>query len=156
MAEEWRDIDDFPGYQVSSEGRVRSLSREVARGSGKRQIAGKILSPGETNGYYKISLCRDGTVTYHLIHRLVGAAFIPNPDNKPTIDHVNRIRNDNSISNLRWATQQEQIDNRDYPSNTGHKYICWTKWNTYRVRCGKNYKTLEEAVTARDQFYTEI
>ena len=157
MTEEWRDIDDFPGYQVSSEGRVRSLTREVAFGCRTRQIPDKILTPLINRyGYYQVCLYKDGIAKRHSIHRLVGSAFIPNPDNKPTIDHINRIKTDNSVSNLRWATRQEQTDNRDYPSNTGHKYIRLTKWNTYEVQRYKTYKTLEEAIAARDQFYTEI
>lgn len=45
------------------------------------------------------------------VHRLVAETFIPNPENKPTVDHINRIRDDNSVSNLRWATQHEQVEN---------------------------------------------
>jgi hypothetical protein len=157
MTEEWRDIEEFPGYQVSSEGRVRSLTREVARGSGTLQVPGIIFRLRvKASGYYQLSLYKDSIATTHYVHRLVGSAFIPNPDNKPTIDHVNRIKTDNSVSNLRWATHKEQNDNQDNLSNTGHKYIHLTKWNTYRVRRGKNYKTLEEAIAVRDQFYTEI
>jgi hypothetical protein len=158
MAEEWRDIDDFPGYQVSSEGRVRSLPREVACFYATKQVPDKILTPQiNRDGYYQVGIYKDGIQKKPYIHRLVGVAFISNPDNKPTVDHINRIRTDNSVSNLRWATQQEQIDNSICPpSNTGHKYIHLTPCKTYKVQRYKTYKTLEEAIAARDQFYTEI
>lgn len=77
---------------------------------------GKVLMPrGWTEGYsvrqnkkylgVRIQGC------YHLIHRLVAETFIPNPENKPTVDHIDRNPNNNCLSNLRWATHSEQRDN---------------------------------------------
>ena len=59
------------------------------------------------NGYFHVGVRGKG----YLVHRLVAQTFIPNPDNKPTVDHINRKRDDNRVSNLRWATQREQRDN---------------------------------------------
>lgn len=59
------------------------------------------------NGYLIIQFKGKG----YLVHRLVAQTFIPNPDNKPTVDHFNRKRDDNRVINLRWATQREQRDN---------------------------------------------
>lgn len=55
---------------------------------------------------------KDGSWILGLVHRAVALAFIPNPQNKPTVDHINRNPSDNRICNLRWATQKEQVDNR--------------------------------------------
>jgi len=65
----------------------------------------------DKNGYLRINFRHK---TYH-IHRLLAETFIPNPDNKPTVDHINRNRLDNSLDNLRWATQAEQHENRTIP-----------------------------------------
>ena len=63
-------------------------------------------------GYECISLGRRSTKKTYTIHRLIANAWIPNPHNKPTIDHINRNRLDNRIENLRWATHKEQAENR--------------------------------------------
>lgn len=58
-------------------------------------------------GYLKVTINRN----QYRVHRLVAETFLPNPDNKPTVDHINRIRDDNRVDNLRWATHREQRDN---------------------------------------------
>ena len=79
-------------------------------------------------GYKFIRLSNDGKVKCCLIHRLLAEHFIPNTENKPTVDHINRIKDDNRLCNLRWATGKEQRENqneyrlrKDNPS--GHKNI---------------------------------
>lgn len=59
----------------------------------------------------------DGVRTDIKVHTLVAKAFIPNPENKPTVDHINRDRTDNRVENLRWATRLEQTLNRDPETN---------------------------------------
>lgn len=104
--EEWRDIKGYEGmYQVSNEGRVKSLNY-------KRGNAAKIMKPELTiSGYYQISLYCGGKRGRHYVHRLVAEAFIPNPENKPVVDHINTIRIENSVCNLRWATTKENVNN---------------------------------------------
>ena len=66
----------------------------------------------EKNGYIRIKLHKNGKHKKFLVHRLLALAFIPNPEHKPTIDHINRIKDDNDLLNLRWATMKEQRANR--------------------------------------------
>ena len=99
MSEEtWKNILESDGlYQVSNKGNVR------------RTKTGRILKGRlDRYGYLRVILYR-GRNDYknRLIHRLVAAAFIPNPNNKPQVDHINTIRTDNRLENLRWVTYHE-------------------------------------------------
>lgn len=107
--EEWKDIEGFEGlYQVSDMGQVRSVDRFCAHpiydGYFKK---GRILKPGFNGPYYRVNLQKDGVNTVGLIHRLVAAAFIPNPENKPEVNHKKGIHTDNRASELEWSTGQE-------------------------------------------------
>lgn len=101
MIEEWKDIEDYPNYQVSNLGRVRSLKYEKV----------KILKPSKYNGYSKIGLTKNNKTYTQKVHILVAKAFIPNPENKPEIDHINTDRTDNRVCNLRWVTHKENMNN---------------------------------------------
>ena len=63
------------------------------------------------NGYFFVSLFQNGKNKIFLLHRLVAEAFIPNPDNKPCIDHINGDKTDNRVENLRWCTYKENMNN---------------------------------------------
>jgi hypothetical protein len=113
MNEVWKDIKGYENlYQISSMGRVKSLERimEYYR-NGKKQtmrIPETILTPIiDNNGYSRVTLFRNSKRKMVFIHRLVGEAFIPNPENKPCIDHINTIRDDNRVENLRFCTYSE-------------------------------------------------
>jgi len=101
MIEEWREIDGFNGrYQVSNLGRVRN----------KNIIMKAFMGFGSGGEYFRIALVHpENGQKKHPVHRLVAKAFIPNPDNKPFINHKNCIRNDNRVSNLEWCTQSENV-----------------------------------------------
>jgi hypothetical protein len=120
--QEWRDIEGYGGvYQVSNDGCVR----RVKGGPGAK--AGRVLKPNpNSNGYLTVGLYGDGKPKKHTVHRLVAEAFIPNPDNKPEVDHVDRNKLNNHMSNLRWATSSENNINRPGRSNTGFKHISRT------------------------------
>lgn len=100
--EEWRPIEGFDGYQVSSYGRVKSFKR------GKPRIMKFALSP---NNYIVYSLRPSGVYSDKQmnLHRLVAEAFIPNPDNKPQVNHRDGCKINACASNLEWATNAENI-----------------------------------------------
>ena len=94
--EEWIAIDGYNGkYEISNLGRVRSKAKN------KNYIMQQRL---DKDGYLRVSLRDDKRKRNRPVHRLLAIAFIPNPQNLPQIDHINTIRTDNRLSNLRWAT----------------------------------------------------
>ena len=112
--EEWKDIEGYEGlYQVSNEGRIRSLDRYVNNYWGTKQfVRGRIMiSTPNKNGYLNVTLCKNGKPKRFYVHRLVAEAFIPNPDNKPCIDHISTDVKDNRPANLKWCTHKENSNN---------------------------------------------
>ena len=121
MKEIWKDIEGYEGYQVSNLGRVKSLDRID---SNNHPLKGVILKPYISNsGYLLVGLYKQQKRDRKLLHRLVAEAFIPNPDNKPEIDHINTDKTDNTVwlnedgsvnydkTNLRWVTKKENMNN---------------------------------------------
>ena len=114
IAEIWKDVQGYEGlYQVSNLGRVKSLGRFVDRlASGHCWQKERILKPNKTKyGYLNVRLCKDSRTKDFKVHRLVALAFIPNPENKPQIDHINADKTNNTVNNLRWVTCKENINN---------------------------------------------
>ena len=114
MEEEWRIIKDYPHYAVSNMGRVKVLSHVVYYKDGRvRHNRENIKTLTRKDGYLMVRLHnKQGSKgTLIKVHRLVAQAFIPNPQRKPSIDHINTIRDDNRIENLRWVTPHENSMN---------------------------------------------
>ena len=117
--EEWFDIEGFEGlYQISNLFNVRSLTVQIKGGRHQEQSGrlkkGKIMKPYlYPNGYYGFQFYKDGVRVHKMLHRIIAETFIPNPDNLPEVDHINRIRTDNRIENLRWVDRIDQNKNRD-------------------------------------------
>lgn len=111
MEEIWKDISGYEGfYQVSNMYRVKSLERIVNSGNGKRIEGSKIIKMRlNERGYYRLSLSKNGECKNFTLHRLIAKAFIPNPHNKPEINHINGIKTDNRIDNLEWVTTKENV-----------------------------------------------
>lgn len=124
--EEWRDVVGFEGYyQVSNLGNVRRNKK------GYGTYIGRMLTQNISNGYCHVWLC-NGTYEYNkTVHRLVAQAFIPNPENKPCVDHIDGNRTNNHISNLRWCTYRE---NNNYPIAKATHSKAMSKWQ--KGRCG--------------------
>ena len=112
MEEIWKDIQGYEGeYQVSNLGRIKSLPRKRVTPTGWPYLSkGKILTPKlRKDGYLEISLRTKGKGKSYFIHRLVAQAFIPNPYNKPQVNHLNGKKSDNRIENLECATRKENM-----------------------------------------------
>jgi hypothetical protein len=102
--EEWKNLEGFGGknyiYQISDQGRLRSVRTTI-----------NYLKPSKTGGYYFAHLTKNnGKSVTQYIHRLVALFFIPNPLNKPEVNHLDGNKQNNNLENLEWATTKENIN----------------------------------------------
>ena len=105
--EEWRDIQGYEGiYQISNLGRVKSIGGRCGTVNRKEKIRAKSFTH---DGYEKIRLQHNGKDETKRVHRLVADAFIPNPENKDTINHKDGDKTNNTVSNLEWLDRTEQM-----------------------------------------------
>jgi hypothetical protein len=109
----WRPVVGFEGYyEVSNLGVVRSVTRRISREGRQGDLTkqGQILQGFVTpKGYVRLQLVRDGQVKNCMIHRLVAEAFLPNPENKPEVNHKDGNKQRNVVDNLEWMTSGENL-----------------------------------------------
>ena len=140
--EEWKVIQDFPDYEVSTLGHIKSSNC--------------LLKPYESKrGYLVVSLYKNKKQYRKTIHRLVAQAFIDNLLNEECVDHINRNRLDNRIENLRWVNKKQNGINRQrgihnelyiYPFKDRYRCVVPDK----EKRISRVFYTLEEAIIWRD------
>ena len=107
----YKSIDGFENYIIYEDGLI--YNEKFDRFMKEKK---------EYDGYMRVGLSKDGETKLFMVHRLIALAFIPNPLNKPCIDHINRIRDDNRIENLRWVTHSENSQNRSDNNEDIHIY----------------------------------
>ena len=118
--ENWRLINGYDNYEISSHGRCRN------------NRTSRILKHGVNSmGYYTVNLSKDKISKNYQIHRLVADAFLENPLNKKCVDHIDGNPKNNMLCNLRWATTKENCANRSKLKNTSSSYkgVTWNKKN---------------------------
>ena len=141
-------IGDFDNYFVSNFGNI------------KNRKTNRILKPSnDKDGYKYVVLSKNGIKKTFKVHRLVGIAFLENPENKQMIDHIDNNPANNIVKNLRWCSQKENQSNRDKTklNTTGFKGVCFNKpTNKYVAHININdklkhlgyFETAEEASKA--------
>lgn len=146
MTENWLPIPGYEGlYEVSNQGQVRSIPR-IIEASNRRMmpVTGGLMGLHEDmHGYPRVILVKKRRKQFRFVHRLVAEQFIPNPDNKPFINHLDGVKTSNVVSNLAWVTASENMQHAwNSGLNTGK-----LKWI---VRCPElNLETRGAAAMAR-------
>ena len=141
--EEWRDVDGYEGYQVSNFGRVKSF---------KRYSQGRISKPIVTRtGYLYVSLSKGKNGHPVRLHRIVAKAFLPNPDDKPQINHRDGCKLNNHVDNLEWVTQGENMQHASIlglrPAGENHVRAKFSKSDIIYIRENPNTLTQESLAT---------
>jgi len=109
--DEWKYIPGYEGiYQASVQGQIRSVDRISHECGIKKFRKSCVLEPElQRDGYYHVNLSKENQVKTYLVHRLVALAFIPNPSDKPQVNHIDGNKLNNLVENLEWVTQSENM-----------------------------------------------
>lgn len=139
--EVWKDIIDYPNYQVSNLGRVKSKERYTNVGiKNQKQCLRKerILKPQkDKKGYIQVILYNENGYKHFKVHKLVATYFVPNIDNKPQVNHIDGNKQNNHYSNLEWCTD---LENKHHAIENGLVDLELRKFNMSKL--GKSKKAL--------------
>ena len=146
----WKPIENYNNYSVSTFGRIKRNEKFL-----------KIYTCDK--GYNYCMIYNNGNVKKFKVARLVALTFIPNPENKSQVDHIDRDRGNDNITNLRWATHSENNLNKNVAKNNKlqelnirhrpEKNLPFVFQKQIRgVEISKSFKTLEEAVEYRNEY----
>ncbi len=140
------DLKDYEGiYKINKKGEIWSCHN-------KRFLSLRITQMG----YYKYTVCNYNVNKDFLAHRLVAIQFIPNPDNLPLVDHIDRDKLNNNVDNLRWVNKRQNSLNT---INNKHPYIYWKERDKkYQIQIrikrkvvySSHHKDLDQAILVRD------
>ena len=139
IQEIWKDVVGYEGlYQVSNLGRVKSL--EKINPHNGNVFKEKVLSQNKSRLYNQVRLSNKGLAKTLTVHRLVAKAFIPNPKNKPQVNHIDGDKRNNHVENLEWCTASENrvhaLDNNlvNVPFGTSHHACKLTEKQVLEIR----------------------
>lgn len=157
MQEEWKDIPNYEGlYQASNLGRIKSLKR-YKNNHGKKQIVNERImkQQKDLDGYYRVSLCKNGKYYQTKTHRIIAMTFIPNLNNYSQVNHIKAISDggNNNVNNLYWGTQKQNMEDKKRDGHT--KYFNAKGYKNPSAKCViqyslngemiKRYKYIKEA-----------
>lgn len=154
--EVWKDVVGWEGlYAVSNMGRVVSFTpyNNLPNSPCRQKILN--LKP-DWHGYYMVSLYKETQRKVIGVHRLVAMAFIPNIENKPYIDHIDRNPLNNCINNLRWCSQSENLMNpltRDIRLGAKHNIIPFNRKKIVQLKDGKLIATYDYIAQVKEYGY---
>lgn len=154
MQEVWKKLKGFENYfLISSNGRLIARKRTIVCGQNKKQtkqLKARFLKPFKMNtGYYAVELCVNGKNTRKLLHRLIAENFITNPENKTIINHIDNKKHNNSLENLEWCTQKENVFHAIKIGATKWEYLKkLTKKQINKIKKMYNKKTFNQAMIA--------
>lgn len=131
MEEIFKEIPGYDGlYEVSNKGNVRTIKRQ---GTDDRILAGSI----DRTGYKRVALCKKGITKSYAVHRLVCLTFLPNPNGKRTVNHIDGNKLNNILSNLEWMTHSE---------NHKHAYDFLSRKSHMNGKSGKDHHNSKSVI----------
>lgn len=133
----WKTIPSVSDYEVSNLGHVRTLRRVVRFGRNTRVVVERLCTQRMWGSYLSIVIKNKS----YYVHRLVAQAFIPNPENKPEVNHKNGVKTDNRAENLEWVTHQE---------NATHAFKVLGHHSSQKGKFGKDNKKARRVLQIKD------